>query len=244
MAKPPPDSAQRSTASDPSHGSPPRPAAQPSPALAAKTDGRSDIAWIDHAIRRGDHIETPQGPLPVPGLHQAPPPPEAGELIPHEKDLLAAVLCGSDDQRERWGLFRRRIGLRYNEPVPDSLWSGAELRLVASEIDAMFRGERDVQGINAQALRHGLRERALAGRWQGDLQAVEETLADLIAWGRAASALDFPIACDLFQAAKARQIFYPAISRLLERRGRDRSIAAELQECRKALNEEIGRAHV
>ena len=210
----------------------------PTTAHAAPALTATDTTWIDHAIRRGDHYETPQGPLPVPATEPASlSPPEAEELVIQEKDLLAAVLCGADDQRERWGLFRRRIGLRYNEPVPDSLWSGSELRLVAGEIDAIFRGQRDVQAINAQALRHGLRERALAGRWQGDLQAIEETLAALLEWGRAASALDFPIACDLFQAAKARQIFYPAISRLLERRGRDRSIATELQECREALNE-------
>jgi len=119
---------------------------------------------VDHAIRSGDHIETPQGPLPVPGTHLEPPMPPmaAGELLLHEKDLLAAVLCGPDDHRERWGLFRRRIGLRYNEPVPEVLWSSAELRLLAGEIDAIFRGQRDVQAINAQALRHGLRERSLA----------------------------------------------------------------------------------
>ena len=210
----------------------------PTTAHAASALTATDTAWIDHAIRRVDHYETPQGPLPVPVTEPSSlSPPEAEELVIQEKDLLAAVLCGSDDQRERWGLFRRRIGLRYNEPVPDSLWSGSELRLVAGEIDAIFRGQRDVRAINAQALRHGLRERALAGRWQGDLQAIEETLAALLEWGRASSALDFPIACDLFQAAKARQIFYPAISRLLERRGRDRSIATELQECREALNE-------
>ena len=63
------------------------------------------------------------------------PPMAAGELLLHEKDLLAAVLCGPDDHRERWGLFRRRIGLRYNEPVPEVLWSSAELRLLAGEID-------------------------------------------------------------------------------------------------------------
>jgi len=121
--------------------------------------------------------------------------------------------------------------------VPEVLWSSAELRLLAGEIDAIFRGQRDVQAINAQALRHGLRERALAGRWKGNLQGVEETLADLLEWGTAASALDFPIACDIFQAAKARQLFYPAVDRLIARRGRDHTIASELQEFREALNE-------
>ena len=197
--------------------------------------------WLDAVIRQGDHIDTPRGPLPVPPL--ALPPlasltAEAGaDLLLHENDLLAAVLAAGEDHSARWGLFRRRMGLRYNEAVPESLWSTAELRLVAGEIDAIFRGRRDVHAINAQAIRHDLRERAAAGRWRGNLQAIEETLADLIDWGKAASALDFPIACDIFQAAKARQLFYPAVERLLARRGRDRPIAAELQECRDALNE-------
>ena len=161
---------------------------------------------------------------------------EPEELLTHEKDLLAAVLPGNEDHTHRWGQFRRRIGLRFNEPVPETLWTNHELRLVAGEIDAIFRGQRDVHTINANAIRHNLRERSTSGRWEGSLQEMEVALADLLAWGLGASALDFPIACDIFQAAKARQLLYPALSRLLERRGRDRPIAAELQECREALN--------
>ena len=193
--------------------------------------------WLDAAIRRGDHIETPRGPLPVPPP-QLPPahPLVPGELLTHEKDLLAAVLPGNDDHTPRWGLFRRRIGLRFNEPVPDTLWSNHELRLVAGEIDAIFRGQRDVHTINANAIRHDLRERSTSGRWEGSLQEMEMALADLLAWGKGASALDFPIACDIFQAAKAREIFYPALESLIARKGRDRPIASELRDCRNALN--------
>jgi hypothetical protein len=155
----------------------------------------------------------------------------------HEKDLLAAVLKGPEDQSERWGLFRRRIGLRFHEPVPETFWSSPELVLIAEEIDAVFRGQRDIRTINAEALRHGLRDRALSGRYQGSLQDIEVAMADLVAWGKAASALDFPIACDLFQSAKARQIFYPALKRLIEREQRDVAIEAELDFCRQAVNQ-------
>jgi replicative DNA helicase len=197
----------------------------------------STIAWIDAAIRKGDHYETPLGPLPLPppSLQLPSPPIEPGELLLHEKDLLASVLPGDEDHTARWGIFRRRIGLRFNEAVPDSLWSTPELRLVAAEVDAIFRGQRDVHTLNANAIRHGLRERSLSGRWDGSLQEMDLALADLLEWGKAASALDFPIACDIFQAAKARQLLYPALTQLLDRRGRDRTITAELQECREAL---------
>ena len=198
----------------------------------------TDTGWLDAAIRKGDHYETPNGPLPLPppDLQLPPPPMATGDLLLHEKDLLASVLPGIEDHTARWGIFRRRIGLRFNEAVPDSLWSTPELRLVASEIDAIFRGQRDVHILNANAIRHGLRERAIIGRWDGSLQEMDLALADLLEWGKAASALDFPIACDIFQAAKARQLLYPALTQLLDRRGRDRTITAELQECREALH--------
>jgi len=194
-----------------------------------------DPAWLDALITSGDHVMTPGGPIPVGSpLEQAPP-----QLLEHEKTLLAAVLRGPADQRERWGLFRRRIGLRFDETVSETLWSTAALRAIASEIDAIFRGQRDITTLNAAALREALRERAAAGRWKGSLQQTEESLAELIAWGENASALDFPIACELFQSAKARRLFYPALRRLLEREHQDRAIEAELRDCRQVLNEAI-----
>ncbi|MFN9485022.1 MAG: DnaB-like helicase C-terminal domain-containing protein [Cyanobacteriota bacterium] len=214
----------------------PSPKALQQPHGALQEQALSDTGWIDAAIRRVDHFEGPLGPVPIPLRHDQIRVSQPDWLM-HEKDLLAAVLKGPEDQSERWGLFRRRIGLRFNEPVPDTFWSSPELALIAEEIDAVFRGQRDIRTINAEALRHGLRERALAGRYQGSLQDIEVTMADLLAWGKAASALDFPIACDLFQSAKARQIFYPALKRLIEREQRDVAIEAELDSCRQVVNQ-------
>ena len=157
----------------------------------------------------------------------------------HERDLLAAVLAPRQDQRQRWGEFRRRIGLRFDEAVPESLWSAPALRLIAAEVDAIFRGQRDVVQLNGEALRHGLRQRSQGGRWHGAIQQVEADLDALLRWGETLSALDFPIACELFQAAKARRIFYPALRRLLARQDKDLPIEAELKACRDTLNEAI-----
>ena len=55
-----------------------------------------DTAWLDALIRRGDHIETAHGPLPVPSAE--PPrltPPSSEQRLAQEKDLLAAVPCQS-----------------------------------------------------------------------------------------------------------------------------------------------------
>jgi hypothetical protein len=199
-----------------------------------------DVERFDAMVRSGNHIETPHGPLPIghpDDLHAAVP--SHQERLRHERDLLSAVLIGSDDNTPLWGLFRRRIGLLFHEAVPDTLWSCPAHRLIAAEIDAIVRRQRDVRIVNGEALRHGLRERALAGRWSGSLQELEIALAELQRWAEAASALDFPIACDLFQSAKARQLFYPALRRLLAREHSDLPIGPELQECRRAVNEAI-----
>ena len=223
-------------------------ATQRLPAAAAGFDEER----LDALIMAGDWIATAHGPLPVPrsadplalpaaisGPAGGPPP---IEWLEHERAVLAAVLSGAEDHRERWGLFRRRIGLRYDEPVPARLWSSDDLRLVAAEVDAVFRGQRAVRSLNAQAIRQDARSRLAGGQvqgsaLQGNLQQLERAMAELLAWARHSSPHDFPIACDLFQAAKARQAFYPALRRLLARENHDGPITAELQHCRLVLNE-------
>ncbi|MEB3183265.1 MAG: DnaB-like helicase C-terminal domain-containing protein [Cyanobacteriota bacterium] len=205
-----------------------------------------DPARLDALITSGDWIATAAGPLPVP---QAATDPLAFlsstteatpiEWIEQERAVLAGVLVGLEDQSSRWGHFRRRIGLRYDEPVPPRLWSTPELRLVAAEVDAVFRGEREMRILNAEAIRQDVRSRLAGGRYRGSLQQLETALADLLAWAQLASPLDFPIACDLFQAAKARQILYGTIRYLLAREHLDVPIGGELEFCRRSLNEAL-----
>lgn len=202
----------------------------------AAIPGGFDPALLQSWISDGRLIETAAGlvaadpPLPVQ---------DAG-LVEHEKNLLAAVLIGPGDQRERWGQFRRAIGLRFDEGVPGSLWSDPGHRALALEIDALFRGRRDIAVLNAQALREDLQQRALDGRFRGSLQQIETALADLLAWGREGGPhpeLEFSLACQLFQSAKARALFYPGLRRLLAREQVDGGIDAELEHCRDLLNE-------
>ncbi|MFN7631085.1 MAG: DnaB-like helicase C-terminal domain-containing protein, partial [Cyanobacteriota bacterium] len=217
----------------------PRPVSFPAPEHSAAA---FDPSRLDALISQGDWIATPEGPLPVASESpdrraQLPLGPSPEEWIVHERALLSGVLTGKNDHSPSWGLFRRRIGLRYNEPVPARLWSNADLRLVATEVDAIFRGQRDVRTINAEAIRQDARSRLADGRFRGSLQQLEVALADLLAWAQLASPLDFPIACDLFQTAKARQILYGAIETLLSRQHLDVPIETELLACRAALNE-------
>ena len=157
----------------------PTPSLSLPPASAAPATAAIDAAWLDALITSGDHVMTAGWPIPVGSPLERTPP----QLLEHEKTLLAAVLLGPADQRERWGLFRRRIGLRFDEAVGENLWSTPALRAIASEIDAIFRGQRDIATINANALREALRERAAAGRWKASSSRRRESLSELIAWG-------------------------------------------------------------
>ncbi len=69
----------------------------------------------------------------------------------------------------------------------------------------------------------------------GDLNGVM-ALAELVDSAQRCSPTDFPIACDLFQAAKARQVFYGALEQLLQCQQLDGPIEAEIQTCRTAVN--------
>ncbi len=198
--------------------------------------GGFDPALIQRMIDQGIFLETAAGLIPA----EKPTLPANHSLVEHEKNLLAAVLIGSDDQRERWGLFRRAIGLRFDEVVPGSIWSQPGLRAVALEIDELFRGRRDIDVLNANAIREDVRQRALDGRFRGSLLQIEEALSEVIAWGDDGlihPELDFKIACRLFQSAKARGLFYPGLRKLLAREQIDNLIDDELESCRQLLND-------
>jgi hypothetical protein len=160
--------------------------------------------------------------------------------VEQEKNLLAAVLIGPGDQRERLGEFRRAIGLRFDEVVPGSIWNDPGLRALAIEIDELFRGRRDIAVLNATAILEDLQQRSLAGRFRGSLQQLQTALSDVIAWGEDGNPhpeLEFTLACQLFQSAKARALFYPGLRRLLAREQSDGGIDTELESCRVLLNE-------
>ena len=198
--------------------------------------GAFDPALIQRMIDQGLFIETAAGLMAA----EVPTVPADHSLAEHEKNLLAAVLVGTDDQRERWGLFRRAIGLRFDEVVPGSIWTQPGLRAVALEIDELFRGRRDIDVLNAYAIREDVRQRALEGRFRGSLLQMEEALSEVIAWGDDGlihPELDFKIACRLFQSAKARALFYPGLRKLLAREQIDCGIDGELESCRQLLNE-------
>jgi len=198
--------------------------------------GSFDPALLQRMINEGLFIETAAGLMAA----EMPTVPVEHSLVEHEKNLLAAVLIGPGDQRERWGQFRRAIGLRFDEVVPGSIWSQPGLRALALEIDELFRGRRDIAVLNATAIREDLQQRAFDGRFRGSLQQLEVALSEVIAWGNDGiphPELEFTLACQLFQSAKARALFYPGLRKLLAREQTDSGIDSELESCRELLNE-------
>ena len=187
----------------------------PTPITATPIAGGFDAAGIERAIATGALIETASGLIPSGAghdeahgeAHDETNPAADGalpELLEHERSILSAVLAGPSDNRELWGLFRRRIGLRFNEAVPASLWTSAEHRAVADEIDATFRAERDIQAIQAESLRQSLRQRAIDGRFQGSLQALDTAIAELLRWADGRRRHDFQLALTPFRAPTPR----------------------------------------
>lgn len=198
--------------------------------------GGFDPAVLERLIDAGVFLETAAGLLPA----ELPTTAVDHSLVEQEKNLLAAVLVGPGDQRERWGQFRRAIGLRFDEVVPGSIWNDPGLRALALEIDELFRGRRDIAVLNATAIGEDLQQRSLAGRFRGSLQQLQTALSDVIAWGEDGNPhpeLEFTLACQLFQSAKARALFYPGLRRLLAREQSDGGIDTELESCRVLLNE-------
>jgi len=200
----------------------------------ATVPGGFDPQLLELCLQRGDLVETAAGLV-------APEAPAVGldpDLEEHERTLLAAVLRGAGDGRECWGRFRRAIGLRYDELVPATLWATPAHRALACEIDAIFRGQRDITLLHGVALREALQQRALAGRLNASLQQLETALAELMDPEQGGGAeVDFELACQLFQTAKARSLFYPGLQQLLARKGREGAIDAELEHCRALLNQ-------
>ena len=142
-------SAEGNTATDilsPAQGEPPTapapdttpapdPAPEPAPDVApAALSGGLDPDLLDELILSGDWIATSSGPFPVGDpldrIDPAPP-----ELLEHERNLLAVVLQGPEDRRELWGIFRRRLGLRFNERCPSG--SGATRSCAGSPRNSM-----------------------------------------------------------------------------------------------------------
>lgn len=118
--------------------------------------------------------------------------------------ILGQVLAGEADNTTRWARFRQAIGLSPSQQVPDSLWTDPVRSRVSAEIDATFRGNRDIRQINEKALIESYRLRTEREQITGSLQEFAQTVRELAATASAYHANDFEMAVEILQSKRAR----------------------------------------
>lgn len=126
------------------------------------------------------------------------------DSAPQERIILAAALHGDADNGPRWGRFRTAIGLQPSQEVPGWIWSAPGSARVAEEIDAAFRGRRDVRRINGRTLVECFRLRAEREQVAGSLQGFAEAVASLQGDGSFWTENDFAMAIEILQSKRAR----------------------------------------
>lgn len=118
--------------------------------------------------------------------------------------ILGQVLHGDADNTTRWARFRQAIGLSPSQQVPDNLWTDPVRSRVSAEIDATFRGQRDIRQINEKALIESYRLRTEREQISGSLQEFAQTVRELAAAASAYHANDFEMAVEILQSKRAR----------------------------------------
>lgn len=121
-----------------------------------------------------------------------------------EQVVLGYALAGDRDNAPTWARFRTALGLTPLQEVPPQLFSDPARRIVAQELDAIFRGQRDVRTVNGSALVQSYLLRIERGHVNHGLQQVSEAVAHLQGQVDAFSDNDFRMAVDLLKSRRAR----------------------------------------
>lgn len=121
-----------------------------------------------------------------------------------EQIILGWTLAGDGDNSSRWARFRGALGLTPSQEMPAQLWTSPARLRVAQEIDAAFRGLRDVRQINRRALVESYRLRCEREQVSGSLQAFSQAVAELAEQVAAFVENDFLMAVEILQSKRAR----------------------------------------
>ena len=175
------------------------------------------LALIDSAIAAGLLAEGPQG-LMIVGEEGSIPDSlaearESRKLAEENQDddssaqeiiILGLALHGEADNSTRWARFRQALGLTPSQAVPDRLWTDATRRQISTEIDATFRGQRDIRQLNSRALVESFRLRVEREQLTGSLQEFSEAVAAMTAEVNSFHLNDFEMAVEILQSKRAR----------------------------------------
>ncbi len=141
-----------------------------------------------------------------------------------ERLILGFTLNGEKDNSPVWAKFRHALGLRPDQPVPESIWSDGLHHRVAEEIDAIFRGSRDIRTLNGRTLIESYKLRVERDQASGSVQALAQTVSALRDEAGSFVENDMLIAIELLQSSRARAILRSANLNLQNALKRDRKV--------------------
>lgn len=164
-------------------------------ALAMADDGRLEVPELERTTERLEAARE-QRKLQEMGADD--------DSAAQEQIILGWALAGDDDNSSRWARFRGALGLNPSQELPAQLWTSQARLRVAQEIDAAFRGQRDVRQVNRRALVESYRLRCERDQVSGSLQAFSQAVAELADQVAVFVENDFLMAVEILQSKRAR----------------------------------------
>ena len=152
-----------------------------------------------------------------------------------ERLILGFALHGEKDNSETWAKFRQALGLRPDQPVPESVWSEPIHGRLSDEIDAIFRGTRDVRTLNGRTLIESYKIRVERDQASGSVQALAQVVSELRDEAGSFVENDMLMAVELLQSARARSILRLAGLSLDHALKRDRKVETVVSDMMRSI---------
>ena len=152
-----------------------------------------------------------------------------------ERLILGFALHGEKDNTNVWAKFRQALGLRPDQGIPDNIWTETSHGRLSEEIDAIFRGQRDVRTLNGRTLIDSYRLRVEREQARGSVQALSQVVSELRDEAGGFVENDMRIAIELLQSARAREILKSAGRELEFALKRDRNVETVVSDMNRAI---------
>ena len=152
-----------------------------------------------------------------------------------ERLILGFAVHGQKDNTGVWAKFRQALGLRPDQRIPSNIWSETSHSRLSDEVDAIFRGERDVRTLNGRTLVDSYRLRIERGQATGSVQGLSQMIAELSDEVGGFVENDMKIAIELLQSARAREALKVAGRELEYALRRDRNVETVFSDLNEAI---------
>lgn len=179
-----------------------------------KADGTFDVANPEQILEGLDERREERKEAEVSG----------NDTSEQERLILGFALHGEKDNSNVWAKFRQALGLRPDQMIPGYLWSETSYSRLSDEIDAIFRGSRDIRTLNGRTLIDSYRLRIERGQATGSVQALSQIVSELRTEAGGFVENDMRISIEILQSARARQTLVTAGRNLEQALKRDRNI--------------------